>query len=303
MPGVDGRSERIRLFAVGGMTEKIVKLAVGGGGADIEFIHRISDTISWVGGTVGVAGVGRVRHQDANEADRDKLIRQMNGLDATFSGFDLTMRKRQPDSLGGAAEGISSGPVLDKVTGGIGRGPVDPEGVNILVIAKVDDRPLGMHGVRFPSESAGEIRVTFPVGRGVAVGQARIAGAAVISAMGKGVTVGISNETGRGRRAGEVALLLAGVAPGAGGIPMPCLDLQVSVLAIGDWLPSGGENLIGGCRVVQGLVDGVGGDAIDARAQGLAGNKAIGGVPGSDVDVDSLGARDPGRNRGRKNCQ
>src|SRR6185437_9679154 len=129
--------------------------------------------------------------------------------------------------------------------------------------------------------------------RGVAVGQARIPGTAVASPVGQSVAIGISNELGRCRRAGEVAFLLARVAPGAGGIPMPGFHLKVSVLAISDRLPSGGENLLERCRVVQSSIDSIGGNAIDACANGFAGYKVIGCMTGCDIDIDGLGARDP----------
>ena len=119
------------------------------------------------------------------------------------------MRKRHPGSLGGGAEGISSRPVLDEIASRVGRCPVDPDGIDVFVIAKVDDGQ-GDASRQTAGESTGEVRVAFPVRRGIAVCQARIAGAAIISAMRQGVTVGISNEAGRGRRAGEVAFLFAG---------------------------------------------------------------------------------------------
>ena len=75
---------------------------------------------------------------------------------------------------------------------------------------------------------------------------------------------------------------------------MPCLHLEIRVLAIGDRLPSGGENLFEGRRVIQSFIDGIGGDAIDARAEGLAGDKVIGGVSRSGVDDDGSGALSEG---------
>ena len=80
VPGVDGRSEGECLFAIGCMTDEIVGFSVGSSGSDVQLIDGVSDTISRVGGTVTVAGVRRIRHQDANKADGDELIRQMNGL-------------------------------------------------------------------------------------------------------------------------------------------------------------------------------------------------------------------------------
>ena len=112
---------------------------------------------------MGVAGVGRIRHQNANKSDRDELIRQMYGLDTTLPGGDLTVREGHPCSLGGGAEGISSGPILDKIASRVGGGPVDPDGVDIFVIAQVDDGPLGMNGIGFAGESGGEVGIAFPV--------------------------------------------------------------------------------------------------------------------------------------------
>src|SRR6185503_17658159 len=107
------------------------------------------------------------------------------------------------------------------------------------------------------------------------------------AAVGEKVAVRMAYRLGGRRAAGEVALA-AGVAPGPLRVPMPGLDVQLGVLAIGDGLPAGrqyvpdegfGEELVGRRPW----------DAIDAGAQGALGNEAVRLVARRNVDAHRVG--------------
>ena len=197
-----------------------------------------------------------------------------------------------PGAAGWGVDGILAGPILDEILRGEGSGPVDAHGVDFRGRGEVKDDPLRVGGLGLVREALGEVGITFPVGVGIAVGEARVSGVAgaVVAreaAMRKAVAVRKMDGLVQIRGTGEVALAFR-IAPGALRVPVPGFDEEFGVLAVTDSLPSGGEDLAE-VRLAEEWVEGLGGEAVDARAEGLRGREAIGGVGGSDVDVDVLG--------------
>src|SRR6516164_5462138 len=148
-----------------------------------------------------------------------------------------------------------------------------------------------MLGIVGAGESLRQIRIAFPVGIQAAVGHSRIAVrfAAFIASetsMGKRVTIGVADWVGWSHRACEVALAPR-IAPCAIWVPMPSLDRQLGILAIGYRLPSGGKDgLERGLAKI--LFDRRRRHAIDACAESLRRNERIRGVLWSRVDHNGL---------------
>ena len=74
MPGIDRRTVSGGLLLVGGVADQVVKQAVGGGGAEVDFVDGVADAVARVGGAVRVAGIRGRGHPDAKEADGDLVI-------------------------------------------------------------------------------------------------------------------------------------------------------------------------------------------------------------------------------------
>src|SRR3954452_20060808 len=105
-----------------------------------------------------------------------------------------------------------------------------------------------MLAIVFASERLREVRITLPVGCGVAVGQSRIADrfSSVITSdttMWKRIAVAIANHLGWIRLADEIAFA-ARIAPRALRIPVPGFHVQFGVLPIAYGPPSGLKDLI-----------------------------------------------------------
>ena len=148
-----------------------------------------------------------------------------------------------------------------------------------------------MRGVGFASKFLREIRIAFPVGIFIAIGQTREAGisGAVVAreaAMRQPVAIGIVDRLAEVRRSSEITLSL-GIAPGAFRIPVPRLHQQLCVLTIADGLPSGRESLRENGLSQQGI-NRFRGNAVDTCPEGFGRNELIDGVAGSDIDVDGL---------------
>ena len=77
--------------------------------------------------------------------------------------------------------------------------------------------------------------------------------------------------------AGEVTFLLFWITPSAAGIPVPGLDLQIGILAIGDRLPTGVENLLED-GIGEQVIRASGFQSIDTRAESANGAERIHGV-------------------------
>src|SRR5579862_263706 len=131
----------------------------------------------------------------------------------------------------------------------------------------------------------------------IAIGYAREAGVvgAVVAgeaAVRQRISEGIANRLARDCRASEITFA-AGIAPGSVWVPVPGLDCKLGVLTIAYGLPAGSEHSFERSRL-QVFINRLHRDAIDARAQGLVGHKAIGGMARSDVDLDGLSSGDGG---------
>src|ERR1700746_327758 len=94
-----------------------------------------------------------------------------------------------------------------------------------FVRSEVDDDPLRMGRIGLPGEFAGQVRIAFPEGLGIAVSNPRIAvfGAAIarVAAVGERISVRVANGIFQLGAAGEVSTLVGLVAPAAIGIPVP----------------------------------------------------------------------------------
>src|SRR5215472_11445139 len=101
MPGVDRGAVGCRLLLVGGVADQVVKKAVRGCRAEVDFVNRIADAVAWIGGAVGVAGVGGGGHPDAKEAYGDWFGSEVNGIGAAFTGGDDALRECLPDTARG----------------------------------------------------------------------------------------------------------------------------------------------------------------------------------------------------------
>jgi hypothetical protein len=75
--------------------------------------------------------------------------------------------------------------------------------------------------------------------------------------------------------------------------------MEFGVLAVGDGLPAGGEDLLNGVGDVE-FVGCTVRESVDAGAEGFRGTDGVGGVGGSSVNVDGLGFRGNGEEKGEK---
>ena len=146
-----------------------------------------------------------------------------------------------------------------------------------------------MQRIVLAGEVASEIRIAFPVRRRVAIGEAGVFSsiAAGEAAMRQRVGPGVANRIAWFGATGEVTFLLFGIAPNAAWIPVPGLDLQIGILAIGDGLPPGVENLLEN-GIGEHVIRGAGSEAVHARAESANGAERIHGVGGSGVNDDAL---------------
>src|SRR5690348_14700635 len=67
------------------------------------------------------------------------------------------------------------------------------------------------------------------------------------------ISIGMADEVFRLRTSYEITTLMFRIAPCAGGVPVPCCALQLSILPIGDRPPSGRKGLsqnVGGVNLV-----------------------------------------------------
>jgi hypothetical protein len=262
---------------------------------------------------VGVASVGRLRHPDAEVPGGDRPRNEFQGDGAALAIGDAALGKRLPSALHGAViEGLHfASPELDGVVTGVGIGPSDAYGVDVDFGAKVDHDPLRMERIVFAGKGLGEVRIAFPVGFQITVGEAgpAVTIAAAEAAMGKRVSVGVANHLGGLGAAREVALLFLPIAPSTAGIPVPGLDHEFGVLTIGYGLPAGPEDFLQNGIGQQGVgvfVDFLFGEApiftsgsasarseaIDGPTQGAKRAERIRDVRGSRIDDDILRGRE-----------
>src|SRR5262249_29046442 len=195
---------------------------------------------------------------NADVAGGNGRAREGEGDSAAVRIHDFAGVKSFPLPIGTFVEieSVSANPVLDFVGFRIGRHPLDASYVDLFFRLKVDDYPLGMKCVRLSGESAGEIRIAFPVEKIGALYGAVAAGgkAAVWKRVGKNITNGCFEFDA----AGEVAALVCGIAPRSSGIPVPGRHSEFRIVAISNGPPSGGESFLDDVGSV---------DAIDVAAR------------------------------------
>src|SRR4029077_10916732 len=94
---------------------------------------------------------------------------------------------------------------------------------DVLRRVEINDDPLRVQRIVLTREFLGQIRIAFPVGRRISVGQARVfvggVVAAGVSAMRERISEGMPQKLLGLGASREVAALLRGVAPGSVGIP------------------------------------------------------------------------------------
>ena len=269
MPRVDRRTPGRGLCLVGSVQHRVVKFSARADRAHVELANRVADAVAFVGRPVRVAGVGRLRHPDAQIADWHRHRGKGKRDGAALAVVDCAAGKCDPRALVGMNNGLLSSPVLHAVALRIRFGPRDPNCVDGQRIGEVYDDPLRMQRVVFASEFLGQVRIALPIRVLIAVGDAAVAsgiGAVVArgAAMREGIAVGVPNDLSRRVAAREISF--AGrIAPCALGIPMPCLDVQFRVLSVGDGLPPRTQHAIERLRSEK-LVDGGRRHAVDARA-------------------------------------
>src|SRR5487761_1468730 len=114
-----------------------------------------------------------MRHHDPHISCGNQLIRKLNCLDSAISRVDYAVRKCLPDSADWKVEWTviwnGSSPILNRVLGCVRIRPGDLDAVDELHAAKVHHDPLGMECIVFTRKSTGEVWITFPVGRGIAI--------------------------------------------------------------------------------------------------------------------------------------
>src|SRR5947209_19939674 len=123
----------------------------------------------------------------------------------------------------------------------IGFGPGDAYCVDRDFAAEVDHHPLRMARVVFASEGFRQVRITFPVRFQIAVGEPRpaVSVSSAEAAMRKRRCPGMADHLARRFGiADKVALLMLRIAPGPAWVPVPGLDHELGVLAVGNGLPA-----------------------------------------------------------------
>lgn len=109
---------------------------------------------------------------------------------------------------------------------------------------------------------------------------------------------------GRGGASDEITFLLCRVAPGTARIPVPGLDHELSVLAIGDGLSAGTEDLLQQ-RIGEQLIGSSRSQPVNGRAQRVRRTECVHHMRGSGVDHHFLSGcriRPPERSSDDKKC-
>src|SRR5208337_2509636 len=93
MPGIYRGTIGSRLLLIGGVAQRVMESAVAGCGSKVELADGVADAIADVGGAVSIAGVGRLRHPDTDETDRQRSRNQANRCGTTLASGDGSLRK------------------------------------------------------------------------------------------------------------------------------------------------------------------------------------------------------------------
>ncbi len=225
-----------------------------------------------------VAGIRRLGHPDAQVSHRDFPGDQFQRGDAAVPVRNGARREGLPHALGGACRerAARAGPKLNGVASRVRIGPGDANGIDIRLAAEIDHHPLRMQRIIFTSELASQVRIAFPVRLGIAIGEPRpsVSIAAAESAMRQRIGPGIVNRFAKLGTAGEIAFLLFRIAPHPARIPVPGFGVQFGVLAIGDGLPAGVQDLLEN-GAGQNVIGRSGSQAIDTGAERAEGAEGV----------------------------
>ncbi len=94
VPWVNRRRPGHGLIAAGEMCDVVIELAICRERPGVEFIDRVAHTVSLVGGTVGVAGVRRLRHPDAEVSHGDHPGNQLQRDGAALAFGDRAQAEK-----------------------------------------------------------------------------------------------------------------------------------------------------------------------------------------------------------------
>src|SRR6185295_18995859 len=102
----------------GQMLDDVGELPVGGERADVQLVDGVAEAIALVFRAVRVAGVRRLRHPDAEIADRDHPVDELDRRGGALAIGDEAERERLPRALRDAAvERLAiTCPELDAIT-------------------------------------------------------------------------------------------------------------------------------------------------------------------------------------------
>src|ERR1700719_1655316 len=109
----------------------------------MEFANRVTDAVTLVGRTVGVAGVGGLGHPDAQEPGGDGQMRKGESGFASGTVGDAASWESNPAALSGVAKRIGAGKVLHEIFARVRVGPIDANGVDLLNDGQVHNKPFG----------------------------------------------------------------------------------------------------------------------------------------------------------------
>ncbi len=152
-----------------------MKFSIGAGRADEQLTYCITQTIAAIGGAVRVARIRGLSHQNAEILDVHRRDRKLdNGIPAV-AVIDDAIWECDPGAERWLLDGVFAGPVLDHVSASVWIGPSNPNGVQRARGSKVNKDPLGMERIVFACVWLGEVRIAFPIGIQVAIGEPRVA--------------------------------------------------------------------------------------------------------------------------------
>src|SRR5260370_148388 len=211
-----------------------------------------------------------------------------NGFSPALVSGDSALRKCLQDAAGRRFDGIVAGPILDDVVRSVRLAPRDANTVDGLRLRQIEQDPLRMKAVAFAGEMLGEIRIALPESVEVTVGEAGEPGVfrtvvAGETATRKRISVGVAKGFGGNGSAREIAFA-RGITPCPLRIPVPGFDGQLGILAVRHRLPAGGQRCLQrGWKQI--FVDGLRGNAVDARPHIFTGNAVIRTVPRLNPDT------------------
>src|ERR1700722_3803878 len=195
-----------------------------------------------------VASIRRVRHYRPRKLGLNRLIRKLHRVAATFTALHLACGKSLPFALRTAVEieRIFTYPILHPIGLRIGILPRDANCADWVLGLQIDNHPLRMERIGFPSEFARQIWVALPItevwGRHSRVTAGREA--SMRQSIGKNVARRLLEVSA----SGEVAALMRRIAPCSVLRPVPGRHPELAVVAVRDRPPSRRQRLLDDMR-------------------------------------------------------